>query len=137
LTTHIGIVGPVQGQQCIDAGGHGRGLQQYDGRLMSGAIGEVMTVAGIELDFVGPALAIKVSDNGPGLIVGDQSAGVGELVIMAERDARPSGATGCIPRCLGEIGHYLLEVERRLPRNPQGQTGAGVAKVAAPVLGML
>jgi hypothetical protein len=54
-----------------------------------------MIVAGIEPDFVGPSLALKVSDDVPGLIVDGQAARVGNLIIRAERDSRSSDATGC------------------------------------------
>jgi hypothetical protein len=49
-----------------------------------------MIVAGIKPDFVGPTLALKVSDDVPGAMVDDQAARVGELMIRAERDARSS-----------------------------------------------
>jgi hypothetical protein len=81
----------------------------YNAKLDRAGIGkEVMIVAGIEPDFVGPTLARKVSDGAPGLIVDDQSAREGELVIWPERDARSSGAAGCIKRRLREVEYQPM-----------------------------
>jgi hypothetical protein len=41
----------------------------YNAQQRRGAIGKVVTVARIKADFVGPALALKVSDDGPGLML--------------------------------------------------------------------
>jgi hypothetical protein len=104
-----------------------------------------MIVAGIKPDFVGPALALKVSDDVPGAMVDDQAARVGELMIRAERDARSSDATGCIKRrtsCAArgsrdevdhcEVTSAITSARARGPRRPPSSCGF-LSKSAGPL----
>jgi hypothetical protein len=93
--------------------------------------------AGIEPDFVGPALALKVSDDGPGLIVDDQFARVGELVIRAERDARSPAQPVVFHGALEKSATIFSTWNGAVPEILRVKLGRGVAKVAAPVFGML
>jgi hypothetical protein len=77
----------------------------YNAQQLRGAIGnEVMTIAGLEPDFVSPALPLKVSGDGPGLKVDDQAARVGKLFIKAEEGGGRAIERKIIFRLAGLLG---------------------------------
>src|SRR6266404_1929088 len=90
----------------------------------AGTCKEIVIVAGIVPDFVGPTLARNDRDGAAIAIVHDQriraAAAERKLVIRTDRQARSSAATGRS----GDRENFL-DVERCMRRNPEGDAGAG------------